>query len=191
MKTTVTIFALLLLATAALSQTSDGAFFNDGEPEVILGAYFDIAGTDTLMTLKADTLSVYLVMWNASLRDEGEVVALEYQIQIPDGLRLVKDELPLYSHLCLGTVEAGFSQTLEKRHGDGLLVNTLRLYRDGDVADDARIRVLPHPDTEKLQWVAMPGGPKSVTIYLMHGQDAIVNPKLTTALEGWKPVKSR
>jgi hypothetical protein len=191
MKTTITMFAFLLLATVALAQTSDGAWFGDGEPEVILGAYFDIAGTDTLMTLSADTLSVYLVMWNAGQRNEGDVVALEYMIQLPEGLRLIKDELPLYSHLCLGTVETGFSQTLEKRYGDGLLLNTLRLYRDGEVADDARIRVLPHPDTEKLQWVAMPGGPKSVRIYLMGGQDAILNPNLTTALESWKPVKSR
>jgi hypothetical protein len=143
------------------------------------------------MTLESDTLSVYLVMWNGGLREEGDAAALEYMIEIPEGLRLIKDELPPYSHLCIGTVDKGFSQTLEKRPADGLLVNTLRFWRDGEVADDARIRVVPHPDTELLQWVAMPGGPQSVVKYMMSGQDAILNPKLTSAIEGWKPVRSK
>lgn len=191
MKTMLTILSLLTVAASAPAQHADAFFFEDGEPEVVLGAYFNRAGTDTVMTLEADTLSVYLVMWNAGLRGEGDVAALEYRIQLPPGLKLIKDDLPDYSHLCLGTVEKGFSQTLERRPGHGLLINTLRLYRTGQVPKDARIEVLPHPDTELMQWVAMPGGPKSVRKYLMLGQDAILNPELTTAIESWKPVKSR
>jgi len=191
MKTTFSMLALLMVATAATAQpNTDATWFADGKPEVVLGAYFDAAGSDTILTLQADTLSVYLVMWNGGLRGEGDVAALEYKIELPEGLRLIKDELPDYSHLCLGTVEKGFSQTLDKRPGDGLLVETLRIYRDGPVANDARIRVLPNPETHMLQWVAMPKGPKSVQKYLMRGQDAILNPKLTKVIKSWKPVKS-
>lgn len=193
MKIKIALLTLLAFAAAAFADNKhlDAIWFDDGLPEVLLGAYFNIEGTDTVMTLEADTLSVYLVMWNGGLREEGDAAALEYMIEIPEGLRLIKDELPPYSHLCIGTVDKGFSQTLEKRPADGLLVNTLRFWRDGEVADDARIRVVPHPDTELLQWVAMPGGPQSVVKYMMSGQDAILNPKLTSAIEGWKPVRSK
>ncbi len=193
MKIKIALLTLLVFVAAASADNKhlDAIWFDDGLPEVVLGAYFNIEGTDTVMTLEADTLSVYLVMWNGGLREEGDAAALEYMIEIPDGLRLIKDELPPYSHLCIGTVDKGFSQTLEKRPADGLLVNTLRFWRDGEVADDARIRVVPHPDTELLQWVAMPGGPQTVVKYMMSGQDAILNPKLTSAIEGWKPVRSR
>ncbi len=192
MKITIAMLALIALATTAFADNKhlDAIWFDDGLPEVVLGAYFNIEGTDTVMTLEADTLSVYLIMWNGGLREEGDVAALEYMIEIPEGLKLMKDELPRYSHLCIGTVEKGFSQTMEKRPGDGLLVNTLRFYRSGEVADDARIRVLPHPDSQLLQWVAMPGGPQSVVKYMMSGQDAILNPKLTSAIESWKPIRS-
>lgn len=193
MKIKIALLTLLVFvgAASAANKHLDAIWFDDGLPEVVLGAYFNIEGTDTVMTLESDTLSVYLVMWNGGLREEGDAAALEYMIEIPEGLRLIKDELPPYSHLCIGTVDKGFSQTLEKRPADGLLVNTLRFWRDGEVADDARIRVVPHPDTELLQWVAMPGGPQSVVKYMMSGQDAILNPKLTSAIEGWKPVRSK
>ncbi len=193
MKITTTLLALLVFGGAASADNKhlDAIWFDDGLPEVVLGAYFNIEGTDTVMTLEADTLSVYLIMWNGGLREEGDAAALEYMIEIPEGLRLIKDELPPYSHLCIGTVEKGFSQTLEKHPADGLLVNTLRFWRDGEVGNDARIRVVPHPDTDLLQWVAMPGGPQTVVKYMMSGQDAILNPKLTSAIEGWKPIRSK
>jgi len=178
MKAILTTLALLLAGSAAAIQAGDAVFFKDGKPEVVLGAYFNLAGTDTVMSLEADTLSVYLVMWNAGLRGEGEVAALEYRVELPEGLKLIKDELPDYSHLCIGTVEKGFSQTMDKQPGDGLLVNTLRLYRTGTVSKDARVRILPHPETDLLQWVAMPGGPESVRKYMMLGRDAILKPEL-------------
>jgi len=191
MKMKLTMLGLLLFAASAFGQHADAVWFDDGDPEVLLGAYFNPEGTDTVMEIEADTFLVYLVMWNAGLRDEGEVAALEYMVGVPEGLKLVKDVLPEYSHLCLGTVETGFSQTLEKKPGDGLLLNTLHFRRTGEVADDARIQILPHPETELLQWVAMPGGPNTVRKFMMKGQDAVVNPRLTKAIESWKPVKSR
>jgi len=189
-----TILATLVLAVAlgaAAVDHPEAPFFNDGRPEVVLGAYFNEAGTDSLMEFEGDSLLVYLVMWNAGLRGEGDVAALEYKIELPDGIHLAKDTLPEYSHLCIGTVLKGFSQTLEKRPGHGLLVETLHLVRIGPVAKDARIRVLPHPETQLLQWVAMPGGPGTVRKYQMLGRDAILNPELTTALESWKPLRSQ
>jgi hypothetical protein len=98
------LLALLLLAVASAAPADDeSSFWNDGKAEVVLGAYFDAAGTDTIFEGQPpDTLTVYLMMWNGSRRNEGLIRALEYLVELPPGLTLLRDELPDYSNLAMG-----------------------------------------------------------------------------------------
>lgn len=183
--------ALLLLA-AALPAGADEAstFWNDGKPEVILGAYFDAAGTDTIFEGEpADTLKVYLMMWHGSRRNEGGIRALEYRVELPVGLTLIHDELPDYSNLAMGKVLTGFTQAVRDKIGDGLLINTLTLLRTDPIPPDARIRILPHPDSGFLRYVHGQGSPRNVDVHLLVAQDGVINPKLAT--QPLKPIRSR
>ena len=144
-----TLAALLaLLAAPAFADDPPTVFWNDGEPEVSLGVYFDAAGRDSVWEGEVpDTLTVYLMMWNGSRRNEGGIRALEYMVELPSGLMLIHDALPDYSNLAMGRVLTGFTQAVQDKIGDGLLINTLTLLRTSDIAYDARIRILPHPDS--------------------------------------------
>jgi len=186
--------ALLLAIVAVLpARAGETLLWEDGKPEVVLGAYFDEAGLDTLLEGEPpDTLTVYLVMWNAGTRYEGNVMALEYRIDLPEGVSLVgQSEVPEYTNLAMGSVLEGFTQAILDKPGDGLLVNTLHLAVTGPVAYDARIRVMSHPGTGLLRYVHRTGGEQIVGMHLMVGRDAILNPKVTEAEQSWKPVRSR
>jgi hypothetical protein len=186
------LLAAVLLISLALPALADdeSSFWNDGQPEVVLGAYFDPAGTDTLFEGQPpDTLIVYLTMWNGSRRNEGLIRALEYLVELPPGLALLRDELPDYSNLAMGKVNTGFTQAIRDQIGDGLLINTLTLLRTEELAPDARIRILPHPDSGFLRYVHGTGSPRNVAVHLLVPQDAVINPKL--AVQELKPVRSR
>jgi hypothetical protein len=182
---------LLALGLAGIAGAQETLFWDDGEPEVVLGVYFDKAGTDTLLEGEVpDSLVAYVIMWNGGLRDEGVIRALEYRIDIPDGLVLVRDVIPDYSTLSMGTVTAGFTQAISGMPGDGLLMDTLYLARIGEIAFDAEFRVLPNPASGYLRYVHQVGsGVSSVAMRLMQPQDAIINPKLST--KKWEPVRAR
>lgn len=186
------LLALILLTALAMPAQADdeSSFWNDGQAEVILGAYFDAAGTDTIFEGEPpDTLRVYLMMWNGSRRNEGGIRALEYLVELPPGLSLVHDELPDYSNLAMGKVLTGFTQAVRDKIGDGLLINTLTLLRTQPLAPDARIRILPHPDSGFLRYVHGTGSPRNAEVHLLVAQDAVINPKL--AVHELKPVRSR
>ncbi len=185
-----TLIALILLAFALPATAATAPeFWNDGEAEVILGAYFDTAGRDSVFEGEiGDTLSVYLMMWNGSLRNEGGIRVLEYSIELPDCFMLMKDELPEHSHLAMGTVTGGFAQAITDEHGDGLLINTLKLYKVSEVPFDARIRVLPHPMSGFMQYGAGKGAPDNIEMHRLQPEDAILNPKLVR--QSFKPVRS-
>jgi hypothetical protein len=185
-----TLFALILIAMALPAFAADSPeFWNDGDPEVVLGAYFDATGRDSVFEGEiGDTLSVYLMMWNGSLRNEGGIRVLEYSIDIPDCFMLMKDELPKHSHLAMGTVTGGFAQAITDEHGDGLLINTLKLYKVSEVPFDSRIRVLPHPVSGFMQYGAGKGSPENIEMHRLQPADAILNPKLVR--QGFKPVRS-
>ncbi|MBN2170807.1 MAG: hypothetical protein JW819_05770 [Candidatus Krumholzibacteriota bacterium] len=190
---TALLLAILAAPAAVNARADETRLWEDGKPEVILGVYFDEAGLDTLLEGEPpDTLTVYLVMWNAGTRYEGNVMALEYRVDLPEGLSLIgKSEVPEYTNLAMGSVSEGFTQAILDKPGDGLLVNTLHLAVMGPVAYDARIRVMPHPGTGLMRYVHRTGGPQKVGMHLMLGQDAIVNPKVTEAEQDWKPIRSR
>jgi hypothetical protein len=186
------LLALILLTALALpAQASDEtSFWNDGQAEVILGAYFDPAGVDTILEGEPpDTLKVYLMMWNGSRRNEGGIRAIEYLVELPSGLSLLHDELPDHSNLAMGKVLTGFTQAIRDQIGDGLLINTLTLLRTEALAPDARIRILPHPDSGFLRYVHGKGSPHNVAMHLLVPQDAVINPKLT--VQELKPIRSR
>ncbi len=185
------LIASLILLSFVLPAAAgeDTRWWNDGEPEVILGAYFDAAGADTLFEGEIpDTVTVYLMLWNGSLRNEGGIRALEYRVELPEGLMLMRDDLPEHSHLAMGTVLGGFTQAIMDRPGNGLLINTLVLYRVGKVPYDARIRILPHPASGYLRYVHGNGSPENVDLHLLQAQDAVLNPKLSQ--RGFRPVRS-
>ncbi|MDP6418003.1 MAG: hypothetical protein QF492_01495 [Candidatus Krumholzibacteria bacterium] len=179
---------LLALANPAVT------LWEDGEAEVVLGAYFDEGGTDsTLSELKSDTLTVYLVMWNGSLRGEGPINALEYRVELPEGLLLLKDELPEYSKIAIGDALDGMAQTIvPARKGDGLLINTLHLRRTAELPGDAIIRIVAPELPALLQYVSLrvPENFRSVEKHRMLGGSAVINPLLSKAEETWKPVRS-
>jgi len=179
------------LQPAASARADDSTFWEDGDPEVILGVYFDEAGTDSVLEGEVpDTLTAHLMMWNGGNRGEGPIKALEYLIELPEGLTLLGDELPEYSNLAMGTLLEGFVQAILEQPGDGLLINTMTLVRSGELPFDARIRVLPHPDSGYLRYVHR-WGPRPVDVgtHLLQPQDGILNPKVREA--GWKPIRSR
>ncbi len=101
---------------------------------------------------------------------------------------LMKDELPEYSNLAMGTVTGGFAQAVANEYGDGLLINKLTLYKVSEVPFDARIRVLPHPMSGFMQYGSGKGGPDNIEMHRLLPADAILNPKLTR--KGFKPVRS-
>ena len=181
--------ALILLGLALPASADETPFWNDGNPEVILGAFFDAAGTDSIFEGEiTDSLTVYLMMWNGSTRNEGGIRALEYRVELPDGLMLMRDDLPDYSNLAMGTLEGGFAQAVTDKHGDGLLINTLTLFKVGEIPYDARIRILPHPASGFLRYVHGKGAPDNVELHMLEARDGILNPKLTR--QGFKPVRS-
>ncbi|MCB1163551.1 MAG: hypothetical protein R3C71_14110 [Candidatus Krumholzibacteriia bacterium] len=185
-----TLAALLaLLAAPAFADDPPTVFWNDGEPEVSLGVYFDAAGRDSVWEGEVpDTLTVYLMMWNGSRRNEGGIRALEYMVELPSGLMLIHDALPDYSNLAMGRVLTGFTQAVQDKIGDGLLINTLTLLRTSDIAYDARIRILPHPDSGYLRYVHGKGGPRNVDMHMLEARDGLLNPKL--AATTFKPIRS-
>jgi hypothetical protein len=183
--------SLLLLAIALPAAADDPptVFWNDGQPEVSLGAYFNPEGTDSVLEGEVpDTLTVYLMMWNGSRRNEGGIRALEYRVELPPGLTLLHDTLPDYSNLAMGKVLTGFTQAVKDKIGDGLLINTLTLLRTDEVPYDARIRILPHPDSGFLRYVCGKGSPRNVEMHLLAAQDGILNPKV--AATSFKPIRS-
>ncbi len=181
--------ALILLALALPASAEETPFWNDGNPEVILGAYFDEAGTDSIFEGEiSDSLTVYLVMWNGGTRNEGGIRALEYRVELPDGLMLMRDDLPDYSNLAMGTLQDGFTQAVKDKYGDGLLINTLTLFKVGEIPFDARIRIRAHPVSGFLRYVHGKGAPDNVDVHMLQAQDGILNPKLTR--QGFKPVRS-
>jgi len=179
----------LLLSTEAAAEEQSNSLWNDGEPEVILGAFFDEAGSDTVIEGQIpDTLTVLLIMQNGGSRDEGPVLGIEYSIELPAGLSLVREELPAHTNMAMGTVLEGLTQAIREQPGNGLIVNTLTLAHSGPVPYDARIRVLPHPVSHGLRYVHRWGKTiADVDTHSMLGQDAILNPKLTGA--AFQPVK--
>lgn len=189
MKRSLALLLILAFAPPALAD-DESSFWNDGQAEVILGAYFDPAGTDTIFEGEPpDTLTVYLMMWNGSRRNEGGIRALEYLVELPPGLSLIRDELPDHSNLAMGKVLTGFTQAVRDKIGDGLLINTLTLLCTEALAPDARIRILPHPDSGFLRYVHGTGSPRNVAVHLLVPQDAVINPKL--AVQELKPIRSR
>jgi hypothetical protein len=190
-----TLLPLLMIAIALATLTSvAGAnkartLWNDGEPEVTLGIYFDEAGTDSILSGEVpDTLIAYVVMTNGSIRDEGSVWAVEYMVEIPDGLILLSEELPEYSNMAMGTALGGITEAVREKSGNGLLLNKLILLKRNEVPFDSRIKVVPHPVTKNLLYV-YGTGTKDIHEGLMVGQDGIVNPKVSEA--SWKPVHSK
>lgn len=189
MKQLLTLFALIALAAPGRAEEPT-RFWNDGKPEVVLGAYFDEAGRDTLFEGEIpDSVTVYIMMWNGSRRGEGGIRALEYRLEIPEGFLIMSDELPEHSKLAMGTVQDGFTQAVTDQPGDGLLINTIKLYKVGEVPFDARLRILPHPVSGYLRYVHGSGSPENVDLHLLRAQDAIFNPRVTQ--QGFKPVRSR
>ena len=181
---------LALLAAPALAQ-GGAALWDDGKPEVSIGVYFDLAGTVSVHETVTDTLTAYIILKNNNLRGEGDCIAIEYRLELPDGLILVKDTLPRYSHICLGTLLTGFSQTVEPQAGRTFLLSTLQLLRVGELAADAPIRIIAHPKTEMMQYVSRVGtAADRLKTHRVVGEDAIVNPVVTKAQQSWKPVKS-
>jgi len=76
----------LLLSTEAAAEEQSNSLWNDGEPEVILGAFFDEAGIDTVIEGQIpDTLTVLLIMQNGGSRDEGPVLASNTASSCPQG----------------------------------------------------------------------------------------------------------
>lgn len=182
---------LAMLAISIPVLAGEHTLWNDDQAEVFVGAYFNEAGTDTLCELDSDRFTVYLVMWNGSLRGE-KVIAVEYSVELPESLTLVSSEIP-EGTLVIGTELKGMVQSVPARYGDGLLLNTLHLLREGALPPDARIRVQPHPRTGELIYVHRHGeghGAAGVGTHLARGGDAILNPKLTEARSSWQPVKS-
>ena len=182
---------LLLMATTAVAEedASQSDYWNDGKPEVLLGAFFDEAGLDSILEGEVpDTLVVRLMIWNGGIRGEGYVRALEYSIELPDGLELLRDNLPEYSNMALGKIATGMSQVVHDQDGDGLLINTLTLIRTGDLAYDARIRVKENPESGYLRYVYGMGSPRNVAMRKMWGQDGILNPRVSGL--DWKPLRS-
>jgi hypothetical protein len=182
------LLAVLFAGAEAGKETND--LWHDGEPEVILGAYFNESGTDTIWEEAVpDTIEVWIMMWNGGLRDEGPVIALEYLVDLPEGLILLREELPDYSNMAMGTADAGIAEAIREKHGDGLLVNKLYLAKTGDLAYDSRIRILAHPDSGFLRYVHRWGkGVSDIDVHHLVPQDAILNPKLSGT--EFKPVKS-
>jgi len=188
-KTFLSLLLLLLLVSSASAEEKKSEFWNDGQPEVTLGVYFDAAGTDSILEgVVPDTLVVYLMMWNGSRRNEGGIRALEYRLELPEGLTVLHDDLPAYSNLAMGKVQTGFTQAVQDKIGDGLLINTLTLLRTAAVPFDARIRIRPHPDSGYLRYVHGKGSPRNVDMHLLMPHDALLNPKLQG--QNFKPIRS-
>ena len=181
--------ACLLAALALPSAAEETNLWQDDLPEVVLGVYFDEAGTDTLLEGSVpDTLTVHLIMWNGGNRSEGDIRALEYMIGVPEGLMLLSNVLPDYSNLSMGTITTGFTQAVNSQSGDGLRIATITLVRTGEIAYDAEIEVLPNPQSGFLRYVHQWGsGASNVAMHAMVAQNAIVNPKLTE--KSWQPVR--
>jgi len=60
------------------------------------------------------------------------------------------------------------------------------------LGDDAVLRIVEHPKTGKMQYVSrVTPNAQSIGQHLVVGGEAVLNPKLSKALEGFKPVKSR
>ncbi len=192
-RTLCTLLATCLLA-GGLSLTAiaqETFLWEDGEPEVSLGVYFDAAGTDTLLEGQVpDSLTAYVMIWNGGARNEGGMRAIEYRVELPDGLKLIRDVVPDYSNLSMGTVTEGFTQAITNMPGDGLLVDTLYLVKTGEVPYDAEFRVLANPASGNLRYVHQTGsGVSDVQMHLMVPQNATINPKLAT--QSWEPVRKR
>ena len=76
---------LALLAAPAFAQGS-AALWDDGKPEVSIGVYFDLAGTVSVHETVTDTLTAYIILKNNTLRSEGDCIAVEYRLELPEGL---------------------------------------------------------------------------------------------------------
>ena len=188
------ILSLLLMTLVAVTALAQGeiTYWNDGKPEVSIGIYFDPAGTVTSMKAEQDTLTAYIIMKNNNLRGEGACIAMEYRLELPENLVLTRDELPPYSHICLGTLMDGFSQTIEASEKSTILLNTLHLLRTGELGDDATLSIVEHPKTGKMQYVSRVNpNAQSVGQHMVVGGEAVLNPRLANALEGLRPVRSR
>ncbi|MCP4550050.1 MAG: hypothetical protein GY835_26625 [bacterium] len=190
-----TILILLLTASVALAEddrpvAKRAALWDDGDPEVSLGAYFDAQGVDSILEGDIpDTLIVSIIMMNGGMRDEGDIRALEYSIEYPTGLEFLRDELPIYASMAMGDINKGITQVVKNMDGHGLLINTLTFLKVGDVPFDSRIMVNPHPQTGHMRYVYGKGAPENVEQHLMEGKSALLNPKLSGVQ--WKPTRAR
>jgi hypothetical protein len=132
---------------APASQAEEAAipFTSD---EVSFGIYFDEEFTRRTVDLaKGQTeVDVYIVVHFPA---EMGIAAVEYRIDLPDGVKILTDSFYEKRTLTMGSFENGFSEGFECVYGPNLQLHKLTMSVESDLKD-ATIALLPSKRTDML-----------------------------------------
>ncbi len=114
--------------------------------EVNFGIFFDEEGTKRSITLGKDEreVKIYIIV---SYPEEMQITAVEYRLELPEGITIENDKYYPKRTMTLGTFDHGLSEAFPCAAGPKLLLHTLTLNVTKDVKN-ASIKLLASKNSD-------------------------------------------
>jgi hypothetical protein len=116
--------------------------------EVNFGVYFDEAGEQRTLTLDEgqEEFKVYIIV---RFPEWMEIAAVEWRLELPEGIEIVNDQFHPKRFMLLGTFEAGISERFACMTGPSVTIHTLTLKTTGKLRN-AEVAILPGKESKFL-----------------------------------------
>ncbi len=116
--------------------------------DVSFGVFFDEKGTQRTLTLDRNQqeFDVFIII---SFPADIEIGAVEWRLELPEGVSVINDKYILDRTISMGLMENGLSERFPCVGGPMCLLHTLTLHTDRELKN-AEVAVLPSKDGEFL-----------------------------------------
>ena len=141
------------------------------DEETSFGVFFDEKGTKRQITLEEGQKEIltYIIL---RYPEEVSISAVEYRIELPEGVQIWSDRCYEKRTLTMGNFERGMTEGFGCVYGPELLLHTLTLRIDGDL-ENATISILPSLITGFIGAVTCDDAPAKVRAISFK---AVINP---------------
>jgi hypothetical protein len=142
------------------------------DEDVSLGIFFDQEGTKRTLHL-ADDAKEFIAYIIIKLPDYLEINAVEYQLELPEGLTIVNDKYLEERTIVMGHFDHGISEAFPCMTGPQIVLHELT-FRTAGPLDNAVIGIAPHRQSKQ---VAVTKCSEGYPIIKVSAYRAVVNPE--------------